>query len=229
MKTDSRLEQGEDLDVRRLHGQLVREKSEPQELYRSVPGWLKHGIYAPLLIGGLIYLFSASGGFSWTEYHEGFQSTRNLAEIAREQEADPPSPPTEVVALSPLEQKIASGETVYQAVCLACHQSNGLGVPGAFPPLAGSDWVSGDERRLVLLVLHGLMGPIEVNGQAWNGVMPAQGMSLDDEQIASVLTFVRNAWGNEGPLIDSATVAELRAAYEGSPPWTVETLDAALD
>lgn len=225
MKPESGSEKGEDLDVIEVHGQLIREKSEPIELYRAVPGWLKHGIYAPLLIGGLIYLFSASGGFRWSEFYEGHRRVAG-ARIDSQPSREPAPEVPSVASASPVDLQREEGAKVYRSVCMACHQSNGQGLAGAFPPLADSDWVAGDEKRLVLLVLHGLMGPIEVNGEVWNGVMPGQGTLLDDEQIAAVLTYVRSEWGNDAPPVDVARVTELRAAHEGSPPWTAETLEA---
>src|SRR6056297_3237763 len=73
-------EKGEDFDVRDVHGQLLREKSEPHEMLKAAPAWLKHGVYAPLLIFGAIYFFTASGGFHWDEYNEGPRSTLELIE-----------------------------------------------------------------------------------------------------------------------------------------------------
>jgi len=223
-------EPGEDLDVGRVHAQLLREKSEPTEMYRAAPGWLKHGIYAPLLIWGIWYLLVASGGFRWTEYSEGVSSL-NL--VGRETDlvsvATPEAGGTPPAAKAPAEMTLAEkGESIYQAVCIACHQANGQGLPGLFPPLASSNWVMGDDRRLALIVLHGLQGPIEVNGQPWNGVMPPQGATLDDEQIAAVLSYVRSAWGNSAPEIAPATVARLRDEFAGNPPWTESSLDETL-
>lgn len=215
-------ESGEDLDVRAVHGQLLREKSEPWEMLRAAPGWLKHGIYAPLLIGGLIYLFNASGGFKWNEYYEGPLSTTGRAIQIPVVETGVTEEP--VVSTSLRDE----GATVYKAVCVACHQPTGLGLPAVFPPLAGSEWVAGNDRRLALIVLHGLMGPIEVKGQPWNLVMPPQGMTLDDRKIAAVLTYVRSEWGNDAPEVSPETVAAMREKYAGHAPWTAETLNAEI-
>jgi mono/diheme cytochrome c family protein len=108
------------------------------------------------------------------------------------------------------------GKTVYNNVCSACHQGTGLGVPGAFPPLAGSEWVLGDPSIIAKIVLKGLMGPIKVSGQEYNGVMPAFEGQLKDEAIAAVVSFVRGEWGNEASLknredvVEATRVAELR-------------------
>ncbi len=230
MDTNAGREPGEDFDVLHEHAQLMREKSEPIELARAIPAWLKHAIYAPLLIWGLWYLIVASGGFRWDEYHEGFlpTSAKMVTDEIEEKESGRDSIPDETSDEDRVSTMIAEGKTVYQSVCAACHQTNGLGLPGAFPPLAMSDWVVGDERRLALIVLHGLAGPIEVNGEPWNGVMPPQGQMLSDDQIAAVLSYIRTTWGNNALKVDPALVESLRAQYDGHAPWTESSLREAL-
>lgn len=212
-------EPGEDLNTRTVHGALIREKAEPREAIRAAPWWLKHGIYAPLCIWGIWYLIVASGGFSWSEYSEGYFRT-NVPETPAE--TAPAAPSDDPAAL------IAEGKTVYTAVCAACHQANGMGLPGAFPPLAGSDWVSGPEEKIILTVLHGLTGEITVNGEKWNSVMPAQGATLDDQKVAAVLSYVRSAWGNSSPPVKPASVAKLREKFKDHAAWTNADLEAAL-
>ena len=214
-------EPGEDLNTRTVHGALIREKAEPREALRAAPWWLKHCIYAPLTIWGIWYLIVASGGFSWTEYNEGYFRT-NVPETTTETEAASAPVSDDPAAL------IAEGETVYNAVCAACHQANGMGLPGAFPPLAGSDWVSGPEEKIILTVLHGLGGEIIVNGEKWNSVMPAQGLTLDDRKVAAVLSYVRSAWGNSSPPVKPASVTTLREKFKDHAPWTAADLEAAL-
>lgn len=102
-------------------------------------------------------------------------------------------------------ERIAFGEAVYKQNCLACHQADGNGVKGAFPPLAKSDWLK-NKSKTIGVVKNGLEGPITVNGESYNSVMPALGLS--DENIANVLTYVLNSWGNSG---GEVTVAEVRA------------------
>jgi nitrite reductase (NO-forming) len=101
--------------------------------------------------------------------------------------------------------QIEKGKRVFLQTCFACHQATGLGLPGVFPPLAKSDFLMADKDRAIHGVLKGLSGPITVNGKAFNGVMPP--VALSDEQIANVLTYVRNSWGNEG---DAVTVDDVR-------------------
>jgi hypothetical protein len=104
------------------------------------------------------------------------------------------------------------GRDQYAVSCGACHQADGKGLPNMAPTLAKSDWVTGDTKRLVGVAVHGLMGPIKVNGKLVEGVppvMPPHGF-MKDEQLASILTYVRNAWGNQGKIISTEDIAEYR-------------------
>jgi len=101
------------------------------------------------------------------------------------------------------------------AHCVTCHQPNGQGLPKVYPPLVGSPWVTGDPERLTKLTLHGLWGPIEVNGKTWDpqkGVPPMTAFKalLDDEELAAVLTYVRNTWGNEASPVAPGLVERVR-------------------
>ena len=97
-------------------------------------------------------------------------------------------------AAGAVDEVMARGEAVFNANCAACHQVTGQGLPGAFPPLAGSDFLQGNRREVMQAALFGLSGPITVNGNDYNGVMPSMGF-LTDQQLADTLTYVFNAWG----------------------------------
>lgn len=117
------------------------------------------------------------------------------------------------------------GKKIFANTCAACHQANGVGVPEKYPPLAGSEWVTGDEARLVRVVLHGLTGEVEVAGETVSGAMPPWGPSLKDAEIAAVLTYVRSAWGNNASPVSASTVAQVRAATASrETPWTAAEL-----
>jgi nitrite reductase (NO-forming) len=102
------------------------------------------------------------------------------------------------------------GQSVYQTYCMGCHQAEGQGIPGAFPPLAKSDYVMADRSRSIETVLNGLHGAIQVNGQPYDGTMPPMG-HLKDEEIADVLSYVLNSWGNTANPVSAAEVAAVRA------------------
>ncbi len=108
-----------------------------------------------------------------------------------------------------LEQRMTAGRKVYQNVCQACHGPEGKGLPGAFPPVANSDWIAQNPDQLIGAILNGLSGPIVVNGQNYNAVMPPMAY-LSDEDVANVLTLVLNSWDNPGGEIQPAQVAQVR-------------------
>jgi nitrite reductase (NO-forming)/hydroxylamine reductase len=112
-------------------------------------------------------------------------------------------------AAGSLDELMAAGKGIYEANCGACHQPNGKGLPGAFPPLAESDYLLRDREDVLAVALFGLSGPITVNDQEYNGVMPSMG-HLKDEDLAAALTYVFNSWGNSLAAVTPAEVAALR-------------------
>jgi mono/diheme cytochrome c family protein len=102
------------------------------------------------------------------------------------------------------------GKKVYEATCLPCHQANGSGVPNLNPPLKQTKWVLGDKPTLIRVLLNGMDEEIEIDGAYFENTMPAQS-ALNDEQIADVLTYVRNSFGNKAAAITPAEVKKVRA------------------
>jgi mono/diheme cytochrome c family protein len=105
------------------------------------------------------------------------------------------------------------GQVVYKNVCITCHQADGGGVPNMNPPLIKTEYVLGDKARLSHIVLAGLAEPIEINGDDYKQHMPAQNY-LTDQQIADVLTFVRNSFGNKASAVKVAEVQAVRATLK---------------
>jgi nitrite reductase (NO-forming)/hydroxylamine reductase len=122
----------------------------------------------------------------------------------------------EVAGAAGIGAQVKAGESVYQTVCLACHQADGKGLPGAFPPLAGSDYLLGDKDRAVGVVVRGLEGEVVVNGVKYNSVMPAM-TQLSDQEIADALTYAMNSWGNQSGAVTVAQVAAVRAKAAAEP------------
>ena len=131
-----------------------------------------------------------------------------------------------------LQQQMEAGKEVYMkaaaggGMCFTCHQPNGEGLAGQFPPLAGSDWVLGDKERLIKISMYGLMGEIDVNGVKYNNVMAPPGIppgSLTDDQIANVLTYIRNDWGNSASAVSADEVATVRSSLKGRAPMQMFT------
>jgi mono/diheme cytochrome c family protein len=105
--------------------------------------------------------------------------------------------------------KPEEGKDIYLKHCLTCHQTDGSGVPNMFPPIQKSDWVIGDKNRLINVLINGLQGDIDVNGEPFSQVMPKQD-SLTDVQIANVLTYIRQNFGNHADAVQTANVTNLR-------------------
>ena len=113
-----------------------------------------------------------------------------------------------------------SGKQTFAGLCAACHQTTGKGLDGLAPPLAGSEWVTGDPERIVKVVMHGLRGPIKVKGVSYSYDMPAAGF-LTDEQIAGVLTYIRREWDHEADPVSLDLVKKIRAETKGrNDAWT---------
>ena len=213
-KSSPRLEQASasDESIQAVHAQLLREKAEPVEGYAPLPLMLL-GVLSALIFFAAIYLERFSGHFEPMVYDE---SARGVA-TAGPVQVDP----------------VARGKSLFMANCIACHQVNGQGVPNIYPPLAGSEWVNGSEEGVVRILLHGLSGPITVEGKAFNNIMPsfgATGFNWPDNKIAWVLTYVRQEWGNKAPEVTVEAVARIRAeAGARTTAWTESEIKPFLE
>ncbi|CAN5202821.1 hypothetical protein BH09GEM1_BH09GEM1_46810 [soil metagenome] len=117
------------------------------------------------------------------------------------------------------------GAKLFATTCAACHQVSGEGLEDKYPPLNGSEWVTGDEAKLIRIVMHGLSGPVDVAGQTFDGAMPAWGGVLKDAEIAAVTSYVRNAWGNKAaPITSTAVTAVRKATTARKTPWTASEI-----
>jgi nitrite reductase (NO-forming) len=112
-----------------------------------------------------------------------------------------------------LDDQVEAGQALYAGTCSTCHMADGKGMAGVFPPLAGSDWMNRPHAELASIVLNGLTGPITVNGQDYNSVMPPMSQLTDDE-VANILTYALNSWGNPGGSVSKADVTKVRANTE---------------
>lgn len=102
------------------------------------------------------------------------------------------------------------GAVVYTANCSSCHQADGRGIPGAFPPLAGNPVVTGNPTAVIAIVKNGLDGRVEVNGQSYSGIMPRWRDVLSDEQIAAAISYIRSSWHNRAAGVSEAQVEAVR-------------------
>ncbi|GEP98924.1 c-type cytochrome [Chitinophaga cymbidii] len=149
-----------------------------------------------LVIGGLIFLGCNQ------------QQTSSSSENKTDSVAAPAPAP---VISDSLKAVLAKGQEVYNKHCVTCHQAGGDGVPNLNPPLTGTDYVLGDKTRLINVVLKGLNEDVEINGMVYSNPMPAHAF-LNDQEVADVLTYVRNSFGNTAEGITKEEVKAVRAA-----------------
>ena len=116
-----------------------------------------------------------------------------------------------------LQEQVLAGQQLFAGTCSVCHQANGTGLAGVFPPLAKSDYLAADTKRAIDVVLHGLTGKVTVNGNQYNSVMPPMNQ-LNDDEVANILTYVYNSFGNPGGRILTEDVKKSRAAKVGTTP-----------
>lgn len=191
-----------------------REVGEPHELPRGVPAVVA-AVALSLSVWGATYFLT-----DIEQAGPGFGDGRTRSALAG------PAPE----AAGATGEAAPDGTALYTARCAACHQASGMGLPGVFPPLGGSEWVVGPPERMVGIVLHGLSGPLTVAGTAYSGAMPAFQDQLSDAELAAVLSTVRGSFGNTAGPISAATVGAVRAATaDQEGPWAGgAAIDAAF-
>jgi len=174
----------------------------------------------PLLTGGVIGALAWAGLNAW--FGQPFIPT--TADLPNVFPAPPPPTAAAAAAAAVPQAPKDPGEEVFTTVCAACHQANGQGLPGAFPPLVASDWVAQDHETPIRILIAGLSGPVKVKDAEFNSMMPPP-PGLDDEKIAQVLTYVRSHFENKASEVTKAQVAEVRAGLAGrATPFTADEL-----
>ena len=185
-------------------------EDEPQVSRTWMPLWLVV-LLGLLFYWGALYMDRNAAAFSARVYEQ-------FSSVAQVEAANPRSGPELLLAL---------GKTKYEATCMPCHQASGLGVPGQFPPLAGSEWVNTPGAgRMIRIALHGLSGPITVKGQEWNAAMPPVGDVLTSEELAAVVSYIRQAWENKAPLVKPEQVEAVKKQVGARGPWSATELKA---
>ena len=198
---------GETSDVQEVHAAIQREKREPRVGLEPLSIWLI-AVYGLAIFLAGAYLGRYSGNFSGDSL-------------------DPLGgpPPTKKAALGPggAEQQAElsphdRGKKIFSANCQTCHQANGLGVPGQYPPLAGSEFTTGGSLRPGMIVMKGLQGPVTVKGQKFgSAVMQPWDKTLTDQRIADVMTYERSEWGNNGSPVTKEQITALRKQLANHP------------
>lgn len=209
--SDPRLEASaaSDQDIQAVHAALLHDQQEPKEGFTLMPLFVLGFVSTMIFVVAIYFIHNRAGlsdglALATTIHHPGYDPQVHGGSDE--------APEIDVIAV---------GQSLYAQACIACHMPTGQGVPGTFPPLAGSDWVSGDEERLIKVVLHGLQGPITVSGVDYPGVapMPAFGAgstyNWSDEKIAYALSYIRQEWGNTSGEITPEQVTTIREATAG--------------
>lgn len=201
------MDYGETADVHQVHAAIQREKREPRAGLEPLSIWLI-AVYGLAIFFGGAYLGRFSGNFSGDSLDpQGGASVKKKGTTGGGTE--------QVAELSQADR----GKKIFSANCAVCHQPNGLGAASqGYPPLAGSEYVNGGTRRLGMIVLKGLQGPVTVKGQQFGtAVMQPWDKTLTDAKIADVLTYIRSDWGNKGGPVSAAQITGLRKELASHP------------
>lgn len=187
------------------------EAAEPQAGRHAVPVWLVVVLFV-LLYWGMVY-FDQHGGWFNEEVYLPYHSY------------------AEVELCQPKKEGVdfGRGKAVFDSICALCHNVNGTGNPGQAPSFVGSEWVLGSPNRMIRIPQNGLAGPIPLKGAIWNQQpsMAAMGNALSDDDLAAVLSYIRNSWGNHASIVTPEQVKAVRAQIGNrSQPWTAEQLNA---
>src|SRR5437870_9139642 len=207
LRTGQGMDYGEQADVQQVHAAVQREKREPRVGAEPLSIWLI-AIYGLAVFFGGTYLGRYSGNYMSAGLDPmGAPPTTKKA-------AAGPGGGEQAAELSPRDR----GKKIFAANCQTCHQANGLGVAGQYPPLAGSEFTTGGSRRPAMIVLKGLQGPVTVKGQKFGAaVMQPWDKTLTDQKIADVLTYERSEWGNSASAVTGEQIAALRKELANHP------------
>ena len=192
------MDYGETAEVHEVHAAIQREKREPRVGLEPLSIWLI-AVYGLAIFAGGAYLGRYSGNFSGDSLDIAYIPPKKAGPggpAAGEQQAE----------LSPRDR----GKKVFAANCQTCHQATGQGVPGQYPPLAGSEFTTGGSRRPAMIVMKGLQGPVKVKGQQYGSAVMQPWESLGDQKVADVLTYERSEWGNSASPVTKEQIAALR-------------------
>jgi len=195
------------------NGGVQAEGPEPTVKSERSPVWV-FVVSGVLLYLGMGFLAERAGGFH-KDVYEPYPSQKFVKSSQPSTGDDP----------------IGRGAKVYEAKgCAGCHQASGMGLAGVNPPLAGSEWVLAEgPNRLIRIVMHGLNGPITVKGQAYNSQMPPLGDAMTHRELADVLSYIRNSWGNKASIVKEAQVKAIADKEKGKPQWKPADLLALPD
>jgi mono/diheme cytochrome c family protein len=212
----NRIDYQETPDITEVHAAVQREKPEPSAEVTPMPLWLT-GVCTLAVIWAGIYFGIFNGGLSGNVYNE-YESSPAVLFPLPEKAGKGGAAEAQILTLA------QQGKSVFSQNCMACHQLSGMGLPGQFPPLAKSEFVNGGEKRLVAILLKGVLGAVTVEGKQFNGNMPAWEATLTPKKIAAVTSYIRQEWGNSAPEISEAKVVAAKKEFAGQTSQWSEAL-----
>jgi mono/diheme cytochrome c family protein len=194
-------------DLTSVHAAVQREHSV------GTPGAVPMPLWLMALCGVAIFWAgtSFSGGFGGSYFDSDNYSVHPGNEVGMAGGGGGAGAAAEAPSVADL------GKIYFTQNCQVCHQATGTGMPNVYPPLAGSEYVNGGSRRLGMILLKGLQGPVTVEGHQFNGAMPAWGTSLTDKKISAILTYVRSSFGNTAGPITPDQIADARKEFASHP------------
>jgi mono/diheme cytochrome c family protein len=188
---------------------VIPDLAEPRAGRNAVPIWLM------VLLLVLIYF-----GMVYFDRHSGWGNPQVYAPYRNFDQVKLYQPPSGGASLE-------RGKAVYDNVCALCHNTDGTGKPNQAPPFVGSEWALGAPARMIRIPLYGLTGPVNVNGKEWNLAMPAMGAALSEEDLAAVLTYIRQSWGNKASEITPDQIKAIKTQVGNrAQPWTAAELNS---
>jgi len=188
--------------------------AEPTASRSTVPMWIVVLLLVLLFLGGVYF-----------DHHSGWFDAQVYQPYASAEELDAYQPKSGAAAM------LAQGKRTYDMICGVCHGPDGMGKPNQAPPLAGSEWVNAKGfARLAHIPLTGLNGPLEVEGKDWNLSMAPMGAALSDADLANVLSYIRESWGNKAGPVTADDIKSVRAALGARPqPLNEQQLKALAE
>lgn len=190
-------------------------ETAPAVTNRTVPMWLVAAFL--ILLFTSAWTFNERGGWFDAKVNQPFTSVGHVMAYQPRMNENP---------------QVRLGKAVFEKACAACHDSSGMGKMGTAPPLAGSDWVNAPKPdRIIRIALYGLNGPITVSGKQYtfNAAMLAIGMDLPEQEVADVLTYIRQAWGNKAGPVSVEQVQAIKKEVGKRPNFTPEELQKVAD
>lgn len=209
------------------HRAQLREAPEPEEGTRGIPKVVFAWIVILLIWGVGYYAWQIGKPMQGGDSRTADATTSRQSDSGAERSgasANADAQGSENAGSGSVAAAKPDGAGIYNIHCSACHQATGQGIPGAFPPLAGSEWLQGEPHISVAIVHDGLQGPIEVAGNTFQGVMPKFGATLSDAELAAVLSFSRGQWGNTAGEVSPDIVAEHKERFGDRKEWTADEL-----